>query len=255
MNFRKLCPSFLISLSLAIVAILMAWNAFANVSASSPPKAVRLNKKVPTLRPTKKTPPDNNVTPGGGLSSFQVSCSQEDLPVRALVPVKNPVYTALSQPSFLFYIPDQSSDLRLGEFVLWSRDAKERIAKVRFRLPKAAPGIVRITLPESAASKFKTGAFYHWYLKLDCAESEDHRPEMHVDGWIFKLDSTSEYEQGVEQSDKGIWYDTIAQTFQHILDNPEDAEAQAQWHSLLKSIDAETLSNTPLSGSAVILQE
>jgi hypothetical protein len=65
-----------------------------------------------------RTPPDNQRTPGGGLNPSNPSCKTTSKPLTALIPVKNPVLTTREHPTFLFYVPYASDEVRFGEFSL-----------------------------------------------------------------------------------------------------------------------------------------
>jgi hypothetical protein len=130
--------------------------------------------------PPKTPPPDNQRTPGGALgglpNSSNPSCKSTSKPLTALIPVKNPVLTTREHPTFLFYVPYASDEVRVGEFsLLVGPEEKTRLYKTRFTLPQT-PGIVSITLPSAPEYALEEGQYYHWYFKLYCQTNTSSQP-------------------------------------------------------------------------------
>jgi hypothetical protein len=86
---------------------------------SSTAPAGGLDLDTTSLPPPPPTPlPDNGTKPGGGLNPSNPSCKTTSKPLTALIPVKNPVLTTREHPTFLFYVPYASDEVRVGEFSL-----------------------------------------------------------------------------------------------------------------------------------------
>ena len=209
-----------------------------------------------TPPPPPRTPPINQTRPGGGLNSFNSSCKSTSKPLRALIPVKNPVLTTSEHPTFLFYVPYGADEVRFGEFslLIWPEE-KTRIYKTRFTLPQT-PGIVSVTLPSVPKHALKEGKFYHWYFKLYCKENTTSQPDLEVNGWVQRVTLTP---QSVRQTNTAaapeIWYDSAANLAENLRTSPQDATLRNKWVNLLQWINSEDLAQEPLVGSVIPIQD
>ena len=185
--------------------------------------------------PPKRIPP-NKVKPGGGLDASHQSCEVDDSSLTALIPIDNPVLTTQSNPSFLFYIPDEAAAISHGEFSLFTAEEKTRIYSTKIDL-KNTPGIVKIDLPSSPQYALKTEQPYHWYFKVYCQNESDSPQVLDVDGWIERVHLTSSRVSQIEAASTDIWYDAIAITAQNLIATPDDPEVRDRWIRLLEFID------------------
>ncbi len=201
--------------------------------------------------PPRTPPPDNQPVPGGGLNPSNPACKSTSKPLTALIPVKNPVLTTREHPTFLFYVPYASDDVRFGEFsVLVGPEEKTRLYKTRFTLPQT-PGIVSITLPSASEYALEEGKFYHWYLKLYCQTNTSSQPSVDVNGWVQRVALTSERERQIKTAASDVWYDTSANLAESLRASPHDAKLRNDWVNLLKSIGSEDLAQEPFVGSVI----
>jgi hypothetical protein len=198
-----------------------------------------------------RTPPDNQTIPGGGLNPSNPSCKSTNKPLTALIPVKNPVLTTREHPTFLFYVPYASDDVRVGEFSLlvWPEE-KTRLYKTRFTLPQT-PGIVSLTLPSAPEYALEEGKFYHWYFKLYCQTNTRSQPDLDVNGWVQRVALTPERERQINAATPGVWYDALANLAENLRTSPMDATLRNDWVNLLKSIGSEDMAQEPLVGSVI----
>jgi hypothetical protein len=198
-----------------------------------------------------RTPPDNQRTPGGGLNPSNPSCKTTSKPLTALIPVKNPVLTTREHPTFLFYVPYASDEVRFGEFSLlvWPEE-KTRLYKTRFTLPQT-PGIVSITLPSAPEYALKEGQYYHWYFKLYCQTNTSSQPDLDVNGWVQRVALTPERERQIKATTPDVLYDALANLAENLRASPEDATLRNDWVNLLKSIGSEDLAQEPLVGPVI----
>jgi hypothetical protein len=204
--------------------------------------------------PGPRTPPPNDRKPGGGLNPSNPSCKSTSKPLTALIPVKNPVLTAREDPTFLFYVPYASDEVRLGEFSLLVWPGEEtRLYKTRFTLPQT-PGIVSITLPSAPEYTLKEGQYYHWYFKLYCQTNTSSQPDLDVNGWVQRVTLTPERERKINAATPDVWYDASANLAQSLRASPQDARLRNDWVNLLKSIGSEDLAQEPLVGPVIPLQ-
>ncbi len=225
----------------------------------SPPTGPSTPRPSPTIPggplshppPPPRTPPDNQTKPGGGLNGSNSSCKSTSKPLTALIPVKNPVLTTREHPTFLFYVPYASDDVRFGEFsLLVGPDEKQKLYKTRFTLPQT-PGIVSITLPSAPEYALEEGQYYHWYLKLYCQTNTSSQPSVDVNGWVQRVALTPERERQIKAASPDVWYDTSANLALSLRASPQDAKLRNDWVNLLKSIGLEDLAQEPLVGPVI----
>jgi len=201
-----------------------------------------------------RTPPPNDRKPGGGLNPSNPSCKTTSKPLTALIPVENPVLTTKEHPTFLFYVPYGSDDVRVGEFsLLVGPEEKTRLYKTRFTLPQT-PGIVSITLPSAPEYALEEGQYYHWYLKLYCQTNTSFQPSVDVNGWVQRVALTPERERQINAATPDVWYDASANLAQSLRASPQDARLKNDWLNLLKSIGSEDLAQEPLVGPVIPLE-
>jgi hypothetical protein len=199
-------------------------------------------------------PPDNQTKPGGGLNPSNPSCKTTSKPLTALIPVKNPVLTTREHPTFLFYVPYASDDVRFGEFsLLVGPEEKTRLYKTRFTLPQT-PGIVSITLPSAPEYALEEGQYYHWYFKLYCQTNTSSQPSVDVNGWVQRVALTPERERQINAATPDVWYDASANLAESLRASPQDARLRNDWLNLLKSIGSEDLAQEPLVGPVIPLK-
>jgi len=204
--------------------------------------------------PPRTPPPDNQPKPGGGLNPSNPSCKSTSKPLTALIPVKNPVLTTREHPTFLFYVPYASDEVRFGEFSLlvWPEE-KTRLYKTRFTLPQT-PGIVSITLPSAPEYALKEGQSYHWYFKLYCQSNTSSQPDVDVNGWVQRVALTPERERQIKAATPDVWYDASANLAESLRASPQDATFRNDWLNLLKSIGSEDLAQEPLVDPVIPLE-
>lgn len=208
-----------------------------------------------TPPPPPRTPPINQTQPGGGLNSFNSSCKSTSKPLTALIPVKTPVLTTSEHPTFLFYVPYGSDEVRFGEFslLIWPEE-KTRIYKTRFTLPQT-PGIVSVTLPSVPKHALEEGKFYHWYFKLYCKKNTTSQPDLDVNGWVQRVALTPERDRQINAAAPDIWHDALANVAQSLRASPQNATLRNKWVNLLRLIESEDLAQEPLVGSVIPIQD
>jgi internalin A len=173
----------------------------------------------------------------------------------ALVPVKNPVLTTREHPTFLFYVPYASDDVRFGEFsLLVGSEEKTRLYKTRFTLPQT-PGIVSITLPSAPEYALEEGQYYHWYFELYCQSNTSSQPDVDVNGWVQRVVLTLERERQINAATPDVWYDASANLAQSLRASPQDARLKNDWLNLLKASGSEDLAQEPFVGSVIPSQQ
>ena len=199
--------------------------------------------------------PPNRVQPGGGLDVSVNACLPESRPLTAIVPVENPVFTAIAHPTFLFYFPDDPAAVDYAEFILLSADEKEEIYSAQFTPTEY--GIVSVSLPPDADKALEAGQAYHWYLNLHCQTTEG---VPSVNGWVQRLADNSQDIPSADSQLPRLWYDAIAQTAA-ALTSPQsvistgsagNVDAQTQWNTFLSAAGLSELVDTPIVGNVVV---
>ncbi len=207
----------------------------------------------PLPPPPPSTPPPNSTRSGGslGASSTCVNSAQTDVQTDsqtliALVPIENPVLTTSAHPTFLFYVPYGSKQVKFGEFSVLTGSAETtRLYRTRFTLPET-PGIVSISLPSNSEAIAKD-VFYHWYFKLYCQENTSSRADLEVNGWVKRVEPIAA--QSDQTAMPVVWYDTIADLADRLRTSPQDSALKNRWRALLTLIRAEDLAEKPFVGS------
>ncbi|MEM7591120.1 MAG: DUF928 domain-containing protein [Cyanobacteria bacterium P01_A01_bin.83] len=194
--------------------------------------------------PPRRIPP-NKVKPGGGLDFTRQACLEDTKSLVALTPINNPVTTTKSYPSFLFYIPDQASNMEYGEFSLLSADDKSRVYHTQVKF-KNTPGIIKIDLPSESQYALKEGEIYHWYFRIFCQQNTDISASLDIDGWIQRIPLTPSREKMIEAASTDIWYDSLVFTVNNLLDFPQNSQTQNNWRQLLLHINLEYLVDAPI---------
>jgi hypothetical protein len=199
-------------------------------------------------------PPDNKPVPGGGLNPSNSSCKSTSKSLTALIPIKNPVLTTRQHPTFLFYVPYTSDEVRFGEFsLLVGLEEKTRLYKARFTLPQT-PGIVSLTLPSKPEYALEEGEFYHWYFELYCQTNTSSQLDLDVNGWVQRVALTPERERQINAATPDIWYDASVNLAESLRTSPQNAKLRNDWLNLLKFIGSEDLAQEPFVGSVIPLQ-
>jgi Domain of Unknown Function (DUF928) len=203
----------------------------------------------PLPPPPPSTPPPNSTRSGGslGASSTCDNPTQTDSPrLIALVPIENPVLTTSAHPTFLFYVPYGSKQVKFGEFSILTGSAETtRLYRTRFTLPET-PGVVSISLPSDSEAIAKD-VFYHWYFKLYCQENTSSRADLEVNGWVKRVEPIAA--QSHQTAMPVAWYDAIADLGDRLRTSPQDTALKNRWRALLTLIHTEDLADKPLVGS------
>ena len=244
-----------LKLALAIALSLASCYFYPLLARSQP--SLRVSQGLPEVGEEEPgPPPDNQREPGGGLSPEKPSCRSDNKSMSAIVPLKNWVLTASPRPSFWFYFPDHPTDISSGEFVLLTRDGKQRLYKTKFKLPEAVPGIVSITLPESLDEGNFDEGIYYWQVRMDCSNTEGQEPDPLVYGWVKRVLEITRNPSETTDTMPNISYDDITHLASH-LRNPSSSnrsQIQQRWRELLDSIELTELAEEKILGEVDIVR-
>jgi hypothetical protein len=242
---RAIARALAISLMLSIL-----WLPDSTYTQSVPSAAVGQRPPAPP-----STPPPNDTRPGGGLEPEGSACSALNDDLQALIPVENPVLTASAYPTILFYVPFGAEEVEYGEFslLLWP-DEDVRLYQTRFTLPDS-PGIVSVTLPETADVALAEGQIYRWYFQLYCTGGEGAQPDLTLNGAVQRVPLTPEHSQHIQAGASDIWYDALAYVANGLQASPQNQQLRNQWQALLDLIDAATVEDAEFVGPVLPLAE
>lgn len=164
----------------------------------------------------------------------------------ALVTAKGEMSTAVSQPTFWFYVPQDTSTFT-AEFIL--RDSQEQrvIEPLRIQLPSTS-GIVSVRSPQS----LKVNQSYHWYFSIICDSGE--RKKLTVDGWVRHVELTATVVAQLKQATtteqaaflyrkSGFWSDAL--TLLASL-REQTGRSPIMWTNLLRSEQLEAVASKPI---------
>jgi Domain of Unknown Function (DUF928) len=167
--------------------------------------------------------------------------------------------TTAERPTFWFRLAtarNLSSNDRL-RFVLRD-EAKQVVYQTEFAVPNIAPGIIKLSLPNTVAP-LKTQALYRWEFSLGCdAATVEDRPSTVV-GTIQRVAltpaiasqiaaTTTPLEQAKLYASQGMWYDAVTLLGNELQPqtSPDPAIASA-WKSLLEQVNLTALEAVPFT--------
>jgi hypothetical protein len=150
--------------------------------------------------------------------------------------------TDTSNPVLWFYLPYALNGRLSLEFVLQD-ETSNTLYQTEVVPEVEGPGILSVPFP--ATVSLSRGERHNWYLVAQC----NHGSNLYVEGWIERialpamlqqqLAAASPRERATLYAANGIWQDALTLVAERYYANPQDPEAQADWASLLTSIDFE----------------
>ncbi len=170
--------------------------------------------------------------------------------------------TTAKYPTFWFFVPYEKSSITKMEFVLKDESKKPSRTIYRSILNKPEmPGIMGVSIDKATeplqVSKTKHQQMYHWYLKVRVKCNPEQSAELRtVEGWVERvklnpkladrLIPATPLQQVALYAENSIWYDALTNLAKLRLAKPKDASLLADWTSLLKSEELDSLANQPL---------
>lgn len=164
-------------------------------------------------------------------------------------------------PTFWFFVPYNKSSITEMEFVIQDKSQNKSKTIYREILNKPEkPGIISVDTKKAIeplqVGKTKYQKKYHWFLKLKVKCSPQRSVESKsVDGWIERVNLSSNLTKNIQQAtplqqavlyaENGIWHDALTALGEARLAKPKDASLLANWTSLLKSEELDSLANYP----------
>lgn len=204
----------------------------------------------------------------GGASRGRCTRAETQPPLTALMPAISPDegpdvtanelvpneaiigFTTEAFPTLWFYVPYPLDGNRDLEFVI--QDEEDNIVyQDTLRPVTAGPGILRLDWPTTVELMPMKSA-YAWFLVVQCEQTS---PDF-VSGWVYRDQLSAALRSQINQSDlrnqaalyaaNGIWHDALKVVAEAYQANPQDPNLQADWASLLGSVDLEHISSEPL---------
>jgi Domain of Unknown Function (DUF928) len=208
----------------------------------------RLGFKIPGLKPS------GNLTGGAARGS---SCNTEGLgkvDVVALMPQTKIGLTVAQKPTFLFRVSKTS--IQEAKFKLLNAKGDTIIYDKNFPLTNTGD-VTSFTLPDDAPA-LEIGKEYQWELVVNC-DPDDPAGNPRVKTAIKRVEPSSilvdklAQAQPNERADlyaqEGIWLDALSTLAKLRIANPNDAELQEEWTSLLESVGLKHIATIPVIGN------
>lgn len=200
------------------------------------------------LQPLQYDPPPGTDTPdtdSGTGTRGGCQYRQERPPLASLVGQSHLMLTVSAQPTIWVYIPYSPEETATGTLSLQLAD--QELYRQEFEIA-ATPGIVGISLPETAAP-LTVGATYEWFVEINCPtpnatdQSTEAAPAV-LGGMVQRLAPSSALTHDLAQAQTPldriatygryhIWYDMLTELSRLRLQNPENPDLAWLWANLL----------------------
>ncbi|MCA1994661.1 MAG: DUF928 domain-containing protein [Coleofasciculus sp. S288] len=166
--------------------------------------------------------------------------------------------TVAEHPTFWFYVP-YSPDARFSaEFVLIDENEQD-VYKTTFSL-KQKPGIIGLKIPEMLPP-LQTGKRYQWVFSIVC-DPNNRSGDATVNGEIERIPLNSTLQTQLESvstpservslyAQNGLWYEALTSLAQLRRNNLQNSTLQADWSSLLKSMNLNDIASEPLTSCCI----
>ena len=184
-------------------------------------------------------------TRGGG-------CPLQKPGLTALMPDSNLGMTVAPQPTFFWYLPQNS--VAAAEFTLLGPDNTE-IYKTLVTVPTQG-GVVSLSLPQD--KQLEVGQSYRWYFSLIC-DPLDRSEDTFTSGWVERVDPSPELSTSLKTASAaevpnlyaqaGLWYDALAALVSLRQSQPQNPAFVTEWRELLGAVNLEALANQPISSA------
>lgn len=190
----------------------------------------------------------------GGAIRDQCNTTQAtDKPLTALIPANNLGLTTTDYPTFWFYLPfGRSAENLSAQFMLLDENDFPVLTNDRpitIALPETS-GIVGFQLPETE-QPLEVDHSYRWHLTLVCHASFGSMDLTEVNGWIRRVEPSSDLTQQLDATPPedhyipyasySIWYDALTQLAENKTTYAED------WEQLLRLFELQDLANLPIT--------
>ena len=187
--------------------------------------------------------PKGNSTPTA--TRPQAMCKEKDKPLTAINANNSKDFTTSKFPTFWFYVPYNSQEIKSLKFILNNKKATKTIYKTSVKLLDN-PGVIKIKIPEEKEYSLEVGETYRWRLNLQCKPNTEQDPDQVVKGWV-RIEPANSKEE--------TWYDYINNLAELYFSNQQNPEFNHHWNVLLKAIGKEWVIQEKFVSSEQIKEE
>lgn len=176
----------------------------------------------------------------GAGSRDSLKCSQDEQPIRPLMPKRNYGLTLEEHPTIFIYLPNTLAK----QVVLKFQDESGNSYKPMFLAIASHGGIASFKLPDDQPP-LTVGKNYQWSLAVVCGETLQPSDPV-FRGWVQRVARTADLGRELQQKSlieqmqwygkNGYWYDWLKVMLQVRRAQPNDANIIKQWREILESI-------------------
>jgi Domain of Unknown Function (DUF928) len=189
---------------------------------------------------------------GGTRGGCLAQAGAQPHSLTALIPATNTGRTVTAHPSLFWYVPQNTA--AAAEFVLLDA-ANTEIYKTILPISQQ-PGVLSLSLPaDGSVPALEVGKSYRWYFSLIC-DPLDRSADSFTTGWVQRtepstalaqqLSAAAEEEKPLIYASAGIWYEALAGLAELRREQPQNAQVQTQWQTLLESVGLAQIADQPL---------
>ena len=183
-----------------------------------------------------------NTTSGGTRTN-------EQLPLRALLPTTRYGRTVAARPTFFVYIPPTAAK---EVFFSLQDERRNHVYQTVLKI-SGKGGIVSFTLPQDAP-ELEIDKNYVWFFAPIQPGGILQPDNNGANGWIRRVESQTAQnatgtplERATAYAKDGIWYDTVAILAAAKQAQPGNATLASEWKDLLKEVGLEAIANQPIA--------
>lgn len=171
----------------------------------------------------------------------------------ALIPDSNLGLTTRDRPMLYFYIPPEATEREAELFLINETGSGE--GSQLMTLP-ATPGVIGLPLPDSMPP-LQVGDTYRWYFAVRI-NPVDRSGDLILSGFVQRVAADPALQQELSASaaaahatiyaERGLWFDAMNLLAMLRLEQPNQAQWQEQWATLLQSVNLAAIAEQPLLG-------
>lgn len=238
------------------------------------------NSKIRFIEPTLKNKPSNRGAPtrrkGAGTRSGDCPDIKKKPELTALVPLmdmnetlnqqqttdsssdsSSPLalgLTTLEYPTFWFYVPYPSSQIKSLKFILLDENNNYATKEpILVNIPQK-PGAIGIRLPKTE-KPLEIDKYYSWYFELDCNPRISKNviikgsvKRISLEPYLQRqLEAATPRQRAAIYARAGIWQDAIAILGKLRRKKPQDTSLLVDWKNLLQSVDLGNIASEPIT--------
>ena len=139
--------------------------------------------------------------------------------------------TAVARPTFFVSLPSLPS--ATAQFTLQDEAGRKELHNVDFKLT-GKPGIVGVTLPESAPA-LQVGQKYFWQMAVACDPDQPSKLSI-ISSWVERVNppTAAKDDRISTLAEQGIWYDVVTSVGLQRYQQPSDRAVAEDWATLME---------------------